>query len=76
MLLDQSRPFTAERPAVVRACRRVRCHAVGGPMTAVTVPTQPALKRTPLYDLHVAMGARTGALRRLRNAHPVSGAAC
>jgi aminomethyltransferase len=27
-------------------------------MTAVTVPTQPALKRTPLYDLHVAMGAR------------------
>ena len=27
-------------------------------MTAMTVPTQPALKRTPLYDLHVAMGAR------------------
>jgi aminomethyltransferase len=27
-------------------------------MTAMTVPTQPALKRTPLYDLHLAMGAR------------------
>jgi aminomethyltransferase len=27
-------------------------------MTAVTAPLQPALKRTPLYDLHVAMGAR------------------
>ena len=27
-------------------------------MTAVTARAQPALKRTPLYDLHVAMGAR------------------
>ena len=27
-------------------------------MTAMTAPAQPALKRTPLYDLHVAMGAR------------------
>jgi aminomethyltransferase len=27
-------------------------------MTGMTARTQPALKRTPLYDLHVAMGAR------------------
>ncbi len=29
-------------------------------MTAATAPLRPALQRTPLYDLHVAMGARMG----------------
>jgi glycine cleavage system T protein (aminomethyltransferase) len=29
-------------------------------MTAATAPLRPALQRTPVYDLHVAMGARMG----------------
>ena len=41
-------------------------------MTALLAPQHAALKRTPLHDLHVALGAQMGAIRGLRNAHPVS----
>ena len=40
-------------------------------MTALLAPRHAALKRTPLYDLHVQRRA-DGAIRGLRNAYPVS----
>ena len=73
MLPTSLRPFTAERPAVVRPCRRVRRHSGGG------ADDGDDCSHAAGAEAHAALrsarrdGRAHGALRRLRNAHPVSG---
>src|SRR4029077_17030030 len=58
----QFRPLTQERPQKLTALEqryRIRV-GVDDQMITLVAPQHAALKRTPLYDLHVAKGARMG----------------